>query len=74
MRSEGGHKKVSMPAYRKPVQINDHDYDDLLSPGDKQLLGKINDYFKGVFDIEDVKNDPAYPVTDDLVKPLFQSL
>ena len=47
MRSEGGHKKVSMPAYRKPVQINDHDYDDLLSPGDKQLLGKINDYFKG---------------------------
>ena len=47
---------------------DDPDYDMLLSAEDSSLIGKISEYMKGLIDIEDVKSDPAYSVTNDAVK------
>ncbi|HQH25025.1 MAG TPA: hypothetical protein PLM01_08050 [Bacteroidales bacterium] len=61
-----------------PGRKQDHNDDPedavLLSPGDNVLLGKINDYFKARFDIEDVKNDPEYRKTDESVKSFISGL
>ncbi len=43
----------------------------LLSPGDSALFGKISDYMKGLSDIEDVKSDPAYSITNDEVNVMI---
>ena len=50
---------------------DDPGFDMLLSPGDSALFGKISDYMKGLSDIEDVKSDPAYSVTNDEVKVMI---
>ena len=50
---------------------DDPDYDMLLSAEDSSLFGKISEYMKGLIDIEDVKSDPAYSVTNDTVKVMI---
>jgi TolA-binding protein len=44
------------------------DHDMMLTDEDSALFKKINEYFRGYFDIEDVKIDPAYSKTRDNVK------
>jgi TolA-binding protein len=39
---------------------DDPGFEMLQAPGDSDLFGKISDFMKGLSDIEDVKNDPAY--------------
>lgn len=68
MRSEDGHRSQGLPVNKKPGQKNDHEDDILLPPEDILLLDRINDYFKGYFDTEDVKNDPAFTSTDNLAR------
>ncbi len=46
-------------------------YDMMLTDEDSALFKKINEYFRGYFDIEDVKNDPAYSKTRDDVKSMI---
>jgi len=43
---------------------DDPGFEMLLSPGDSVLFGKISDFMKGVSDIEDVKSDTAYSITN----------
>lgn len=43
----------------------DPGFEMLQAPGDSNLFGKISDFMKGLSDIEDVKNDPAYTVAND---------
>jgi TolA-binding protein len=50
---------------------DDPGFEMLLSPGDSALFGKISDYMKGLSDIEDVKSDPAYSVTNEEVKVMI---
>jgi TolA-binding protein len=50
---------------------DDPGFEMLLSPGDSALFGKISDYLKGLSDIEDVKSDPAYSVTNEEVKVMI---
>ena len=50
---------------------DDPDYDLLLSGEDSVLFGKMSEYMKGFLDIEDVKNDPAYSDTNDIVKEMI---
>jgi len=50
---------------------DDPGFEMLLSPGDSALFGKISDIMKGLSDIEDVKTDPAYSVTNDEVKVMI---
>jgi TolA-binding protein len=44
----------------------DPGFDMLLSPADSALFGKISEYMKGLFDIEDVKSDPGYASATDI--------
>jgi len=46
-------------------------YDMILTDEDSALFKKINEYFRGYFDIEDVKNDPSYSKTRDDVKSMI---
>jgi TolA-binding protein len=50
---------------------DDPGFEMLLSPGDSALFGKISDYMKGLSDIEDVKSDPAYSITNEEVKVMI---
>jgi TolA-binding protein len=50
---------------------DDPGFEMLLSPGDSALFGKISDYLKGLSDIEDLKSDPAYSVTNEEVKVMI---
>lgn len=50
---------------------DDPGFDMLLSPADSALFGKISEYMKGLSDIEDVKSDPAYSVTNDEVNVMI---
>jgi hypothetical protein len=43
-------------------------HDLLLNHDDEYLLGRISEFFKGYFDAEDVKNDPSYHETTELVR------
>lgn len=46
--------------------------DDLnLNSDDSALFGKISEYIKGRLDIEDVRNDPALPGTEEAVKEMI---
>ncbi len=47
---------------------DDPDYNVVINAEDSALVEKINTYFKGIKDIEDVKSDPAYSDTLDKVK------
>jgi len=46
---------------------NDPEAELQLSAVDSELLDKINSYFRGYYDIKDVKSDPAYSKTIDTV-------
>ncbi len=50
---------------------DDPGFEMLLAPGDSALFGKISDFMKGLSDIEDVKSDPAYSVTNHEVKAMI---
>jgi TolA-binding protein len=50
---------------------DDPGFEMLLSPGDSALFGKISDFMKGLSDIEDVKSDHDYSVTNDEVKVMI---
>jgi len=50
---------------------DDAGFEMLLSPGDSALFGKISDFMKGSSDIEDVKRDPAYSVTNDEINMMI---
>jgi len=66
-------------------KYNNHNYNDLsgrnswddpgfemlLSPTDSALFREISDFMTGSSDIEDVKSDPAYSVTNDKVKVMI---
>jgi tetratricopeptide (TPR) repeat protein len=46
--------------------------DDLqLNHDDSALFGKISEYMKGRLDLEDVRNDPALPKTEEAVKEMI---
>ncbi|MFZ2339057.1 MAG: hypothetical protein WAW07_04965 [Bacteroidales bacterium] len=47
---------------------DDPAFEMLLTPTDIALFGEISDCMKGRSDIEDVKSDPAYSITNDEVK------
>jgi len=49
----------------------DPGFEILLSPVDSSLFEEISEYMKGHFDTEEVKNDPAYSVTDGAVKNMI---
>ena len=47
---------------------NDSGYDLMLTDEDSALFEMISTYFKGLYDIEDVKSDPVYSKTREMVK------
>ena len=51
---------------------NDPDFEMLLSPTDSALFKEISDVMKGSSDIEDVKSDPAYSITNDEFKVMIE--
>jgi TolA-binding protein len=52
---------------------DDPGFEMLLTPTDIALFGEISDYMKGLSDIEDVKSDPAYSITNDEVKVMISN-
>jgi tetratricopeptide (TPR) repeat protein len=50
---------------------DDPGFEMLQAPGDSDLFGKISDFMKGLSDIEDVKNDPAYTAANDEVRMMI---
>jgi TolA-binding protein len=50
---------------------DDPGFEMLLSPADSALFKEISDVMKGSSDIEDVKSDPAYSITNDEVKVMI---
>jgi TolA-binding protein len=63
-----GEKQGSSPVRNS---WDDPGFEMLLSPGDSALFCKISDYMKGSSDIEDVKSDPAYSITNEEVKVMI---
>jgi len=52
---------------------DDPGFEMLLTPTDIALFGEISEYMKGLSDIEDVKSDPAYSITNDEVKVMISN-
>jgi TolA-binding protein len=50
---------------------DDPGFEMLLSPGDSALFGRISDYMIGLADVEDVKSDTAYSITNDEVNVMI---
>ncbi len=50
---------------------DDPGFEMLVSPWDIALFGKISDFMIGLADIEDVKSDTAYSITNDQVKVII---
>ena len=50
---------------------DDPGFEMLLSPGDSALFGRISDFMIGLADIEDVKSDTAYSITNDEVNVMI---
>ncbi len=64
--------------HNSSLTTGDNSWDDpgfemLLTPTDVALFGEISDYMKGLSDIEDVKSDPAYSITNNEVKVMISN-
>jgi TolA-binding protein len=71
MKGQGKYNNHNSGDVTRSNSWDDPGFEMLLSPGDSALFGKISDFMKGQSDIEDVKSDPAYSVTNHEVKVMI---
>ncbi len=71
MKGQDRNKNLNYGDLTRRNSWDDPGFEMLLSPADSALFKEISDVMKGSSDIEDVKSDPSYSVTNDEVKVMI---